>query len=228
MQTWGSLLHPYGISKSVGFGCNFSVKNQTGYAVQHSCNYQKVARSGYETRVKLEFLRTSVKTTDDHGDVTLQDQLWDIFPYSTLWSKGTEEHNSAAENVWKEPPSFYTQAAYVSTTNTVSSSHEACKWECPSIFTSLSRHIQLEVILNPLVYAPEDLTFKCHQLRLNKMESFDPISPQQLNLLPRVRLAGSRPYVRQIIHNKLLFSSIIKITVRSKGAARRPLAFYYM
>ena len=22
-----------------------------------------------------------------------------IFPYSTLWSKGTEEHNSAAENV---------------------------------------------------------------------------------------------------------------------------------
>ena len=49
MQTGGSLLHTYGISKSVGFGCNFSVKNQTGYAVQHSCNYQKVARSGYET-----------------------------------------------------------------------------------------------------------------------------------------------------------------------------------
>ena len=49
MQTGGSLLHPYGISKSVGFGCNFSVKNQTGYAVQHSCNYQKVAWSGYET-----------------------------------------------------------------------------------------------------------------------------------------------------------------------------------
>ena len=44
---------------------------------------------------------------------------------SNMWSKrsfrtkGTEEHNSAAENVWKEPPSFYTQAAYVSTTNTV-------------------------------------------------------------------------------------------------------------
>ena len=47
------------------------------------------------------------------------------------------------------------------------------------------------------------------------------------NLLPRVRLAGSRPYVRQLIRNKLLFSSIIKIAVRSKGAARRPLAFYY-
>ena len=53
MQTGGSLLHPYGISKSVGFGCNFSVKNQTGYAVQHSCNYQKVARSGYETMSPL-------------------------------------------------------------------------------------------------------------------------------------------------------------------------------
>ena len=50
MQTRGSLLHLHGISKSVGFGCNFSVKNQTGYAVQHSCNYQKVARSGYETK----------------------------------------------------------------------------------------------------------------------------------------------------------------------------------
>ena len=43
----------------------------------------------------------------------------DIFPYSTLWSKGTEEHNSAAENVWKESPSFYTQAAYVFATNIV-------------------------------------------------------------------------------------------------------------
>ena len=41
------------------------------------------------------------------------------FPYSTLWSKGTEEHNSAAENVWKELPSFYTQTAYVFTTNIV-------------------------------------------------------------------------------------------------------------
>ena len=37
----------------------------------------------------------------------------------TSSSKGTEEHNSAAENVWKELPSFYTQTAYVFTTNVV-------------------------------------------------------------------------------------------------------------
>ena len=59
MQTGGSLLHLYGISKSVGFGCNFSVKNQTGYAVQHSCNYQKVARSGYETSTHPDLSETT-------------------------------------------------------------------------------------------------------------------------------------------------------------------------
>ena len=48
------------------------------------------------------------------------------------------------------------------------------------------------------------------------------------NLLPRVRLAGSRPYVRQLICNKLLFSSNIKNTAWGNGAARRPLAFFYM
>ena len=41
------------------------------------------------------------------------------FPYSTLWSKGTEEHNSAAENVWKNSPSFYIHTAYVFATNVV-------------------------------------------------------------------------------------------------------------
>ena len=50
-----------------------------------------------------------------------------------------------------------------------------------------------------------------------------------INLLPRVRLAGSRPYyVRQLICNKLLFSSNIEITAWGNGAARRPLAFFYM
>ena len=48
----------------------------------------------------------------------------------------------------------------------------------------------------------------------------------EVNLLPRVRLAGSRPYVRQLICNKLLFSSNIEITAWGNGAARRPLAFF--
>ena len=53
MQTRGFATSFGLFSNSLRPGCNFSVKNQTGYAEQHSCNYQKVAWSGYETTTEL-------------------------------------------------------------------------------------------------------------------------------------------------------------------------------
>ena len=87
--------------------------------------------------------------------------------------------------------------------------------------------------LNPMQYDNLRLTTICimristvfpYIVRKLKGEDWHKIC----NLLPRVRLAGSRPYVRQLICNKLLFSFNIEITAWGNGAARRPLAFFYM
>ena len=77
-----------------------------------TCNVRTLEVSGHRLACRYFFFFYLSKET---GMVPrdLPAQAWPVS------SKGTEEHNSAAENMWKEPPSFYTQAPYVSTTNTV-------------------------------------------------------------------------------------------------------------